>query len=137
MLLAVAHGDGYRRAALSVGRRSGAAVSHLVARFNAGGCRGADQGQGGRPRRYDDEATERILREARRTPTPKADGTATWTLSTLRGNLAQRRRPVDLAYHRCAPLGGLLHQNGLVPMSAAILRVGKGDIGVVTVLPDA
>src|SRR4051794_36236131 len=78
MLLAVARGDDYQRAAASAGRRSGDAVSHLVARFNAEGTAALDPRHGGgQPRRYDQEATERILREARRQPTPEADGTAT------------------------------------------------------------
>ena len=85
MLLAVARGGDYRQAALSVGRRSGVAVSNLVARFNAEGTAALDPRHGGgQPLAYDREATERILREARRTPTPEADGTATWSLSTLR-----------------------------------------------------
>src|SRR3954465_2839263 len=37
LLLAVARGDDYQTAARSVGRRSGDAVSHLVARFNTEG----------------------------------------------------------------------------------------------------
>ena len=37
MLLAVARGDDYQQAARAAGRRSGDAVSHLVARFNAEG----------------------------------------------------------------------------------------------------
>ena len=37
MLLAVSRGDDYQRAAVAAGRRSGDAVSHLVARFNAEG----------------------------------------------------------------------------------------------------
>ena len=37
MLLAVAAGDDYQQAARAAGRRSGDAVSHLVARFNAEG----------------------------------------------------------------------------------------------------
>ncbi len=37
MLLAVARGDDYQAAARAAGRRSGDAVSHLVARFNAEG----------------------------------------------------------------------------------------------------
>jgi transposase len=85
MLLAVARGEDYQQAALSAGRRSGVAVSNLVARFNAEGTAALDPRHGGgQPRLYDDAATERILREARRTPTPAADGTATWTLATLR-----------------------------------------------------
>src|SRR5437764_14744481 len=42
---------------------------------------------GGRTPTYDTAARERILREAARTPTPDADGTATWSLSTLRRSL--------------------------------------------------
>ena len=37
LLLAVARGDDYQQAARAAGRRSGDAVSHLVARFNAEG----------------------------------------------------------------------------------------------------
>ena len=84
MLLAVASGHDYQQAASSGGRRSGVAVSDLVARFNAEGLAALDPRHGGgQPRRDDDRATERILREARRSPTPEADGTATWTLATL------------------------------------------------------
>jgi transposase len=90
MLLAVSRGHDYRQAARSVGRRSGVAVSHLVARFNAEGLPALDPRHGGgQPRAYDHEATERILREARRRPTPEADGTATWSLATLRKALRE------------------------------------------------
>ncbi|WZO97485.1 helix-turn-helix domain-containing protein [Isosphaeraceae bacterium EP7] len=84
MLPAVARGEDDPQAALSAGRRSGVAVSNLVARFNAEGLTALDPRHGGGQRRtYDREATERILREARRTPTPEADGTATWSPTTL------------------------------------------------------
>jgi len=66
MLLAAARGDDYQQAALAVGRRSGVAVSHLVARFNAEDLAALDPRHGGGQRRhYDQQATERILREAR------------------------------------------------------------------------
>ena len=85
MILAVSRGDDYQAAARAAGRRSGDAVSSLVARFNAEGTPALDPRHGGgQPRRYDQEAAERILREARRKPTPEADGTATWSLSALR-----------------------------------------------------
>ncbi len=75
LILAVARGADYQQAAESIGRRSGDAVSHLVARFNAEGTAALDPRHGGgQPRRYDRQAAERILREARRTPTPGADG---------------------------------------------------------------
>src|SRR4051794_20712440 len=88
LLLAVARGDDYQDAARSAGRRSGDAVSHLVARFNAEGLAAlAPRHGGGRSPVYDRAARERILREVERTPTPDADGTATWWLSTLRKTL--------------------------------------------------
>src|SRR4051812_1818276 len=88
MILAVARGDDYQDAARAAGRRSGDAVSHLVARFNAEGLDAlAPRHGGGRRRVYDTGATQRVLREAGREPTPAADGTATWSLSRLRGAL--------------------------------------------------
>src|SRR3954464_11802870 len=49
VLLAVARGDDYQDAARSVGRRSGDAVSHLVARFNAEGLEALTPRHGGGP----------------------------------------------------------------------------------------
>ena len=49
---------------------------------------------GGPPTRYDAAERERILREFRRTPDRKQDGTATWSLTTLRRAL--RRAPDGL-----------------------------------------
>lgn len=88
ILLAVARGDDYQDAARSGGRRSGDAVSHLVARFNAEGL-GAltPRHGGGRRPTYGPQATGRIVAEAARTPTPEGDGTATWSLSALRRTL--------------------------------------------------
>jgi transposase len=84
LLLAVARGDDYQDAALSAGRRSGDAVSHLVARFNAEGLAAlTPRHGGGRRPTYDLKARSRIAAEATREPTPEADGTATWSLSTL------------------------------------------------------
>ncbi len=85
MLLAVARGDDYQAAARAAGRRSGDAVSHLVARFNAEGLAAlVPRHSGGRAPAYGQAARERILREVQRPPTPEADGTATWSLMTLR-----------------------------------------------------
>jgi transposase len=84
VLLSVADGADYQQAALAAGRRSGDAVSALVARFNREGVAALRPRHGGGKRRtYDERARARILREARRTPTPEADGTASWSLSTL------------------------------------------------------
>ena len=88
VLLAVARGDDYQDAARSVGRRSGDAVSHLVARFNAEGVAAlTPRHGGGRRPTYGPEARARIAAEAARAPTPEGDGTATWSLSTLRRTL--------------------------------------------------
>ena len=88
LLLAVADGDDYQTAARSVGRRSGDAVSHLVARFNAEGLAAlTPRHGGGRRPTYGPQDAGRIVAEASRSPTPEADGTATWSLSSLRRTL--------------------------------------------------
>src|SRR5829696_2363087 len=84
-LLAVAGGSDYQRAARAAGRRSGDAVSRLVARFNREGLAALEPRHGGgQKRRYGTAQRERILREAKRAPTPEADGAASWSLSLLR-----------------------------------------------------
>jgi transposase len=84
-LLAVADGSDYQSAARAVGRKSGDAVAHLVARFNREGLAAVEpRHAGGRVPAYGDAERQRILREADRAPTPEADGTATWSLNTLR-----------------------------------------------------
>ncbi|HKB42248.1 MAG TPA: helix-turn-helix domain-containing protein [Gemmataceae bacterium] len=85
LLLAVAAGSDYQQAARAAGRKSGDAVSALVARFNREGPAAVrPRHGGGRQRAYDEQARARILREVQRTPTPKGDGTASWSLATLR-----------------------------------------------------
>jgi hypothetical protein len=85
ILLAVAHGDDYQTAARAVGRRSGDADSQLVARFNIEGLAALTPRHGGGRRPiYGPEARGRIVAEAARAPTPEGDGTATWSLSSLR-----------------------------------------------------
>jgi transposase len=87
-LLQVASGSDYQQAARAAGRKSGDAVSALVARFNRDGLPAVSPRHGGGRRRvYDERARRRILREAERTPTPEADGTATWSLATLKRTL--------------------------------------------------
>jgi len=112
MLLAVAAGDDYQDAARSAGRRSGDPVSHLVARFNAEGL-GAltPRHGGGKPRTYDHTARERVLREVRREPTPEDDGTATWSLSTLRKSL--RSAGDGLPKVATSTIWQVLHEAGL------------------------
>jgi transposase len=112
MLLAVAGGDDYQTAARSAGRRSGDAVSHLVARFNAEGLASTSPRRGGgHPQVYDNASRERILQEARREPTPQADGTASWSLSTLKGTI--RSAPDGLPKVASSTIWQVLHGAGL------------------------
>jgi len=112
MLLAVSRGDNYQQAARAAGRRSGDAVSHLVARFNAEGLAAlSPRHGGGQPRAYDPESRERILREVRREPTPETDGTSTWSLSSLKRSL--RSAPDGLPKVARSTIWQVLHEAGL------------------------
>jgi transposase len=83
-LLAVAAGQNYSAAAQAAGRRSGDAVSHLVARFNQEGLDALEPRHGGGATvKYGPVEQARILAEARRAPNLEQDGTATWSLSSL------------------------------------------------------
>ena len=92
-LLAVAAGASYTKAARVTGRKSGDAVAQLVAGFNREGLKAVEPKKGsGAPPIYRAAERERILREARRAPDPATDGTANWSLMTLRDAL---RRAAD------------------------------------------
>jgi transposase len=111
ILLAVAAGEDYQQAARAAGRRSGDAVSHLVARFNVEGLDAlSPRHGGGQPRVYDQAARQRILREVDREPTPEADGTATWSLGTLKKAL--RAAPDGLPKVATSTLWQVLHESG-------------------------
>jgi transposase len=94
-LLSLADGQTYTAAAKAGGRRSGDAISHLVARFNKEGLAALEPGHGGGPTLiYDAKAQERILSEVKRTPDREQEGTATWSLTTLQRAL--RKAPDGL-----------------------------------------
>jgi transposase len=142
LLLLVAAGAGYQDAARAVGRPSGDAVSALVARFNREGLAAlAPRHGGGRRPVYDAQARTRILTEARRTPTPAQDGTATWSLSALKKVL--RRAPDGLPSVSTYTLWNVLHEAGYsyqqtrtwCPTGTA-LRKRKAGVAAVTD-PDA
>src|SRR5437762_12463146 len=97
LLLAVADGASFTAAAHTVGRRNGDAVARLVARFNREGLAAVTPRYGGGPaRRYQAAEQERILQEFHRQPDRERDGTATWSLGTLRRAL--RRAPDGLPH---------------------------------------
>jgi transposase len=142
MLLAVAGGSDYQQAAHAAGRRSGDAVSHLVARFNAEGLAAlAPRHGGGQPRVYGHTSRERVLREVRRQPTPETDGTATWSLSTLQSAL--RKAPDGLPEVATSTIWEMLHEAGLsyqrsrtwCPTGAALRNRKSGTVVVTD--PDA
>jgi transposase len=85
LILLVSDGYAYQAAARAVGRNSGDAVARLVARFNGEGRAAVTPRHGGgRAATYAGPARDQILREVARAPTPGRDGTATWSLTTLR-----------------------------------------------------
>jgi transposase len=142
LLLAVARGEDYQAAARSVGRRSGDAVAHLVARFNAEGTAAlTPRHGGGRSTVYDQAVVRRILVEVERAPTPEADGTASWSLSTLQKAL--RSAPDGLPAVSTYTLWRVLREAGYshqrtrswCPTGAALRRRKAG--AAVVVDPDA
>jgi transposase len=87
-LLAVADGQSYTTAARLVGRRTGDTVARWVARFNEDGLSAVAPRHGGGHRiRYGEAEQRRILAEVARPPDRARDGTATWSLTTLRAAL--------------------------------------------------
>jgi transposase len=142
MLLAVADGSDYQQAARSAGRRSGDAVSLLVARFNAEGLAAlSPRHGGGHPATYGPAQRQRILAEVARPPTPEADGTATWSLSTLQKSL--RSTTGGLPDVSTYTIWDVLHQAGYshqntrtwCPTGSALRRRVAG--AVVVTDPDA
>lgn len=91
ILLLVASGKNYTQAAISIGRRSGDAVSQLVARFNTEGLSAvAPRHAGGPTVIYGVNKQEQILAGATQPPDRQKDGTANWSLSILQKHLQQK-----------------------------------------------
>src|SRR5919107_2001052 len=87
-LLAVAEGRSYTAAAQLVGRQTGDTVARWVAGFDRDGLTALVPRHGGGHRiRYGADEQRRILAELARPPERARDGTATWSLTTLRAAL--------------------------------------------------
>jgi transposase len=142
-LLAVAEGQSYTMAARLVGRRTGDTVARWVAGFNRDGLAALVPGHGGGHRvRYGAVEQRRILTEVARPPDRARDGTATWSLATLRAAL--RRADDGLPGISTYTIGRTLHAAGFSWQKSrtwcetgVAVRKRKRD-GVVTVSdPDA
>ena len=87
-------------------------MAHLVSRFNHDGVAAVEPRHGGGPPTvYTSAERDRILAEARRPPDPVRDGTARWSLATLRRAL--RRAPDGLPRVSVFTIWRVLHEAGL------------------------
>jgi len=84
-LLSVEAGNTLTDAAKVAGWKAPKTVSRLIRHFNERGLAALDDlPRSGRPRRYGLSERARIVQELRRSPLRQEDGTATWSLTTLR-----------------------------------------------------
>src|ERR671916_3074355 len=142
-LLAVADGQSYTTAAALVGRHTGDTVARWVAGFNRDGLTAVVPRHGGGHRvRYGEAAQRRILAELARPPERARDGTATWSLATLRDAL--RRADDGLPGISTHTIGRTLHAAGFGWQegrswceTGAVLRKRKHDGTVAVTDPDA
>lgn len=110
-LLAVAEGQSYTTAAALVGRSTGDTVGRWVAGFNRDGLAAVvPRHGGGHLIRYGEVEQRRILAEVTRLPERARDGTATWSLTTLRAAL--RRAEDGLPGISTYTIGRILHGAG-------------------------
>src|SRR3712207_378061 len=110
-LLAVAEGQSYTAAARLVGRATGDTVARWVAGFNRDVLAAVvPRHGGGHPIRYGAAEQRRILAEVARVPERARDGTATWSLTTLRDAL--RRADDGLPGISTYTVGRALHAAG-------------------------
>ena len=110
-LLAVAEGQSYTAAARLVGRATGDTVARWVAGFNRDGLAAVvPRHGGGHPVRYGEAEQRRILAEVARVPERARDGTATWSLNTLRDAL--RRAEDGRSAVSTHTIGRALHTAG-------------------------
>jgi transposase len=142
-LLAVADGQSYTAAAQLAGREVGDTVARWVAGFNRDGLAAVVPHHGGGHRiRYGEAEQRRILAEVARVPERARDGTATWSLTTLRDAL--RRAEDGLPGISTYTIGRALHaagygwQKGRSWCETGVVVRRRKHTGLVTVAdPDA
>jgi transposase len=142
-LLAVAEGQSYTAAAQLVGREVGDTVARWVAGFNRDGLAAlVPQHGGGHRVHYGETEQRRILAEVARAPERVRDGTATWSLNTLRDAL--RRADDGLPRVSTHTIGRTLHAAGYSWQkgrswceTGAVVRRRKHDGVVIVTDPDA
>jgi transposase len=84
----VAEGKSYTAAAQSCGRRSGDAISQIVARFNQEGLAAISPRHGGGAKtQYEAPQRQQILEIVQQSPDLAVDGVSQWSLSTLQRHL--------------------------------------------------
>lgn len=111
LLLAVSDGADYTQAAVSVGRKSNDAGSHLVSRFNQEGLEAVIPRHGGGFRQqYGAVERARILQEFERQPELARDGTGCWSLGMLQRAL--RRAEDGLPQGSTYTILQVLHEAG-------------------------
>lgn len=111
MLRAVAAGATAIDAARAGGCVDGDTVTALIRRVNAEGLAALPpRHSGGSEPRYTPALRQRILQEARRTPTPHEDGTATWSLTLLQNTLRQHDGLETLGR---STIHTILHEEGM------------------------
>ena len=142
-LLAVSEGHSYTAAAQACGRRSGDAVSHLVARFNHEGLAVITPRHGGGAKTlYQAAQRTQILVMAQQQPELQVDGVSQWSLVTLQRRL-QASGGEEFATVSTYTIGQVLHQAGYSwQNSRSWCKTGNAlrrrKSGVVTVVdPDA
>jgi transposase len=112
VLLAVSEGQSYTAAAQTVGRRSGDAVSRLVAGFNQEGLMALNPKHGGgRSPVYSPLQRQQILEKVQHPPVLAEVGTATWSLSTLQHYLRSDSSG-EFSTISTYTLWQILHQSG-------------------------
>ena len=142
-LLAVAEGQDYTAAARLVGRRIGDTVARWVAAFNSSGLAAVvPRHGGGHPVRHSEAEQRRILAAVARPPDRARDGTASWSLNTLRAAL--RRAEDGLSGVSTYTIGRTLHGAGLRWQKSrtwcetgTVMRKRKRDGLVAVADPDA